>query len=215
MGVSIERARLSDQARRLAVLEERGRIARELHDSVTQTLFSLGLTSEAALKLIPKDPARAAKHVESVNELAKDALSELREMIDEMRPPLLDDEGLGAAIQRISERLTLPALVKIEGEHRPSPEVELALYWIAREALQNISRHASAGHVEVSLYELHESGTVLVVRDDGVGFDPSDSRAGGSGLSSMRARAEECGCSISIRSEPGHGARVHVRIPTR
>ena len=214
MGVSIERARLSDQARRLAVLEERSRIARELHDSVTQTLFSLGLTSEAALKLIPKDPARAAKHVESVNELAKDALSELREMIDEMRPPLLDDEGLGAAIQRISERLTLPALVKVEGEHWPSPEVEVVLYWIAREALQNISRHASAAHVEVSL-ELHESETVLVVCDDGAGFDPSDSRASGFGLSSMRARAEECGGSISIRSEPSHGARVHVRIPTR
>ncbi len=214
MGISIERARLSDHARRLAVLEERGRIARELHDSVTQTLFSLGLTSEAALKLISKDPARAAVHVESVNDLAKEALSELREMIEEMRPSVLEDEGLGAAIQRISERLELPARVSVNGERRPSPEGEVAFYWIAREALQNISKHASSSQVDVSL-ELHDSETVLVVVDDGVGFDPSESGDRGFGLASMRARAEACGGSLSIRSGPGQGSRVRVRIPTR
>ena len=212
MGVAIERARLSDKARMVAVLEERSRIARELHDSVTQTLFSLGLTAEAALKLIAKDPERSAEHLESVNKLAKEALSELRELIDETRPSLLENEGLGAAIQRLPERLTLPARVKVNGERRPSPEAEVALYWIAREALQNISKHASADQVQVTL-ELNESETVLVICDDGAGFDPSESRDRGFGLSSMRARAEEHGGSISIRSEPGHGTRVNVRIP--
>ncbi len=214
MGVAIERARLSDQARRLAVLEERSRMARELHDSVTQTLFSLGLTAEAALKVIPKDLELAAEHLESVNRLGKEALSELREMIDEMRPSLLEEEGLGAAIRGIPERLTMHAKVNVKGERSPSPEAEVAIYWIAREALQNVSKHASAGKVEVTL-ELNESETVLVVCDDGVGFDPSESRDTGFGLRSMRSRAEEHGGSISIRSDPGHGTRVHVRMPAR
>ena len=214
MGVAIERARLSDKGRKLAVLEERTRLARELHDSVTQTLFSLEMTAEAALKLIQTDSERAAGHLETITRLANEALGELREMIDQMRPSVLENEGLGAAIQRIAERLALPARVEVKGGRRPSPDTEVALYWIAREALQNISRHASAQQVEVTL-ELNKSESVLVVLDDGVGFDPSESGARGLGLASMRARAEEHGGSISIRSEPDHGARVHARIRAR
>ena len=213
MGVAIERARLSDQGRRLAVAEERTRLAHELHDSVTQTLFSLGMTAEAALKLVRMDPERAARHLESITELANDAVRELREMIEQVRPSVLEDQGLQAAIQRIVDRLALPARVEVKGGHRPSPDTEVALYWIAREALQNISKHASAERLEITL-ELTGSESVLLILDDGAGFDPSGSTGRSLGIASMRARAEKHGGAISIQSEPGHGTRVHVRIPS-
>ncbi|GAA4981292.1 hypothetical protein GCM10023334_110680 [Nonomuraea thailandensis] len=211
--IALINARLYERGRELAMVEERNRMARELHDAVTQKLFSLRLSAQAAGAMLDKAPDKAAAELERVQRLAGEALSELRAVIVELRPAELDRHGLSETLRkhvRLLDRLH-PALVSFECAELPplDPAVEVAVLRVAQEALHNALRHSGAGTVSVRL--AYGGGRLeLVVRDDGNGFEQADSR--GLGLVSMRDRAEAVGGELSVESAPGAGTTVRVEV---
>jgi signal transduction histidine kinase len=215
--IAIENARLHERSRELSTVEERKRLARELHDSVTQTLFSIGLTAEAAAGLVESDPARARRELETLQELTRAAMEEMRSLIFELRPAELETEGLAAALRRhvdVLRRLHTQEIdLKVNGDRRLVPDVEKGLLRIAQEALGNALRHSGADRVELSLSE-RDSRVTLRVADDGRGFDPEEAqlRSRRLGLVSMRERAEAFGGTIVIDSAPGRGTTVTVEV---
>jgi signal transduction histidine kinase len=216
--IAIENARLNERSRELSTIEERKRLARELHDSVTQTLFSIGLTAEAAAELVESDPSRARDQLAHLQELTRAAMQEMRSLIFELRPAELETEGLAAAVRKhvdVLRRLHEQKIeLQVEGDRRLPPDVEKGLLRIAQEALGNALRHAGAGHVSVSL-ATRDSRVSLRVADDGRGFDVEEAAARSRrlGLTSMRERAEALGGSLSVESEPGGGTTVLVEVP--
>ena len=215
--VAMENARLHERARHAAVLEERQRLARELHDSVTQALYGISLYAEAADRaLADGDVDAAATHLRDIGETTQEALGETRLLLFELRPPLLEEQGLAAALrtrlQSVEARAGLVAEFRGTGEGRLSPDAEQALYRVAQEALNNVLKHAHARHVEVSL-EVASHGALLEVADDGVGFDPARAAGGGFGLPGMRERVERLGGLLAVNSTPGAGTRVRVVVP--
>ncbi|MGV9302313.1 GAF domain-containing sensor histidine kinase [Nonomuraea sp. NPDC003727] len=212
--LALTNARLYERGRELAMLEERNRMARELHDAVTQKLFSLRLTAQAAHALLPVDQDRAAIELDRVQRLAGEALAELRAVIVELRPAELDRHGLAETLRkhvRLLDRLQ-PFRVTFEGDELPPvpADIEVAVLRVAQEALHNALRHAGADRVEVRL--THASGKlVLQVRDQGEGFDDS-ARQRGLGLASMSDRAESVGGKVTVTSEPGRGTTVRMEV---
>jgi signal transduction histidine kinase len=215
--IAIENARLHERSRELSTVEERKRLARELHDSVTQTLFSIGLTAEAAAGLVESDPARARRELETLQVLTRTAMEEMRSLIFELRPAELETEGLAAALRRHVDvlRRLYPQEIElaVDGDGRLAPDVEKGLLRIAQEALGNALRHSGAERVELSLEE-RDSRVTLRVADDGRGFDPEEAqlRSRRLGLVSMRERAEAFGGTIIIDSAPGRGTTVTVEV---
>jgi signal transduction histidine kinase len=216
--VLMEHARLYEQSRELSVLDERNRLARELHDATTQTLFSLRLAMETAASLVATDPARAAAELDTARDLVDATFAELRALVFELRPPALDSDGLVTTLRKhldVAGRAHgLRVALHTTGEERLSPAVERELFRIVQEAVTNVLRHARATTLEVEL--AFEPGSVVVtVRDDGVGFDP-DARSIRSrrlGLTSMRERARALGGSLTLQSAPGAGTTVRVEVP--
>lgn len=216
---AIENARLYQRAQEAAVLEERSRLARDLHDSVSQQLFSMTLTAQAARVQIEKNPARTAAQLERLQETAAAALAEMRALIFQLRPPGLSEQGLIAALQQhvaaLGRREGLTVHLEISGEERYARGVEQAIYRIMQEALNNVVKHAGACNVAIAL-DLQPDRTTLRVADDGAGFDlavlePSNGRH--LGLISMRERAAEIGGSLNLHSCPGQGTEVMVVVP--
>ncbi len=212
--------RLEAQRRHTAVVEERQRLARELHDSVTQSLYSITLFAGAAAEqLADGTPARASHHLQLLQTTAQDALREMRLLIFELRPPVLEKEGLAGALrarlETVEARVGLHADLLVDGNRRLPLGVEEELYRIAQEALNNVLKHAGARQVTVSLNM--EGPTVRVeIRDDGAGFDPAAVyEKGGMGLPGMRERAQRLGAKLSIDSMPGSGTRLSVEMPAR
>jgi signal transduction histidine kinase len=216
VAVAIENARLHAQAERLAVVEERQRLARELHDSVTQALYSVNLYAEAARRAIEFGKQEAAlKNLEQARNMAREAVVDMRLLIFELRPPVLEEEGLAAALQArldsVETRAGLQTAMQVEGERRLPPVVEEELFWIAQEALNNVVKHAQARGVTVRL-ELGDEEVRLEVRDDGVGFELTEAeRSGGVGLRSLQERAARIAGELVIESAPGEGTSVKVR----
>jgi signal transduction histidine kinase len=228
--VAIENARLFERSRELSVVEERNRLARELHDSVTQTLFSLDLTAAAAATLIGRDPRKATAEIERLQELARSAIAEMRALVFELRAPELDSDGFVATLRkhvdilRRVHRTDVRLEVRGDGEGCGCPDtaadlgldpvLERELLRVAQEALSNALRHARARSVRVVL-EPWPAAVRLVVSDDGVGFDPDDRqvRATHLGLTSMRERARDLGGSLEIVSAPGSGTEVRLEVP--
>jgi signal transduction histidine kinase len=203
---------------RLAVMEERQRLARELHDSVTQSLYSITLYAEAAARyLTAGESLEAADHMREVRDTAQEALREMRLLIFELRPPVLEQEGLAAALQTrleaVEARAGFKAELNVEGDWRPPFEVEEALYRIAHEALNNVLKHAGASHVKVSLIQ-DADAVCLEVRDDGCGFDPETVRyqVGRMGLHGMKERAHQINGQLTLDSGPGRGTCVRVSV---
>ena len=215
--IAIENARLHERSRELSTIEERKRLARELHDSVTQTLFSIGLTAEAAAGLVEADPARARDQLGHLQELTRTAMGEMRSLIFELRPAELETEGLAAALRKhvdVVRRLHAQEIeLCVEGDRRLPPDVEKGLLRIAQEALGNAVRHSGAGSVTLTL-AAHDSRVSLRVADDGHGFDPEEAvtRSRRLVLTSMRERAEALGGTLEIDSEPGRGTTVDVEV---
>jgi signal transduction histidine kinase len=219
--VAIENARLFERSRELSVVEERNRLARDLHDSVTQTLFSVVLNAEAALTMVCRDggqgPPQAQPQLEKVRDLARDALQEMRSLIFELRPAELEADGLVATLRKhidVLQRVRrIDIALTVRGERRLAPDIEQGLFRIAQEALNNALKHARAQHIAVEI-DL-ESGARLEVRDDGAGFDPASpaARSKRLGLTSMRERAEALDAQLTIESQPGAGTRVHIEVP--
>ncbi len=216
--IAIENARLYERAQAAAALEERQHLARELHDSVSQALYGITLGSDAARTLLERDPARVIEPLEYVRSLAEAGLAEMRALIFELRPESLENEGLVAALEKQAAALRARHEIEVRTALCEEPDgplwVKDALYRIAQEALHNTVKHARAEDVGLLLKQESER-IVLEVRDDGIGFDPSRSFPGHLGLESMRERAERLGGTLEVRSRPGKGTRVMVRIPTR
>jgi signal transduction histidine kinase len=214
--VAIENARLYGQAQQLAVLEERQRLARELHDSVSQALYGMTLGTRTARALVTQDPGRAQEALDYVLALTEAAFAEMRALIFELRPDSLEQEGLVAALTKQADLLRARHHLEVETEFCDEPGVALpikeALYRIAQEALNNTVKHAQARRVRVQLARKHEA-IVLDVEDDGAGFDPSGAFPGHLGLRGMHERATGAGGTLEVRAQPGGGTLVHVRIP--
>jgi signal transduction histidine kinase len=205
------------RARQMAVLEERQRLSRELHDSVTQSLYGISLYTAAATRALQAgDTEPAAANLAEISQTSHEALGELRLVLFELRPPVLQEHGLAAALsarlQTVEARSGLSTAFALEGDARLAPDEEQELYGLAQEALNNVVKHAHAAHVSVRL-SLAPAATVLDVVDDGAGFDPCDGQTHGLGLRGMRERAERLGGTLCVESSPGHGTRVRVEVP--
>jgi len=217
--INIERARLQQQAAELAVLEERQRLARELHDSVTQALYSVNLYADAArLALANQQPHIAAEHLRELRNVVREAMFDMRLLIYERRPLTLEKEGLAAALRArvaaVEERAGLPATIIVEGERRLPLALEEEIYRIAQEGLTNIVKHAHSHHLSIRL-RYDENAVHLELEDDGIGFDPESAKQnGGLGLRGMEERVRQLGGQLQIASAPGQGTRVQVTIPT-
>lgn len=217
--IAIENARLYEQARQLAVVEERNRLARELHDSATQSLYGVTMFAEAAARLLRTgETERAAEHLREVRETAQEALQEMRLLIFELRPPILEKEGLVAALQTRLETVEGRSGLRIEfnadGVGDLPVEIEEGLYRIAQEALNNALKHARAHTVSINLCQDQQS-VILEIADDGVGFDPiATPGKGGLGLGGMKERALLLGGRLTVSSKPGEGTTVRVEVGT-
>jgi signal transduction histidine kinase len=215
--LAIENARLYEQARQVATLEERQRLARELHDSVTQALYGVTLYAEAAARLLSSgEVGLAADHLRELRDTAQEALREMRLLIFELRPPVLRTQGLAAALQArleaVEGRAGLETEFKVEGEGRLPLEIEEELYRIAQEALNNALKHAQAHSISVSLRR-DQRTVILEIADDGIGFDPTNAQGhGGLGLRGMEERAAQLGGRLTVRSRPGEGTTIRVEV---
>ncbi len=213
---------LGEEAGRGAALEERMRFARDLHDTVNQQLFVLAMRTAAVKRRLEQAGGEAAllqPEVSALEELAGQAHKQIRELILEIRPITLEQEGLGAALKEyvsnVAERENLVLTDRIDISVRPAAMVGESLFRIAQESLNNISKHASAEHIEVLLI-LEKSQVRLKIVDDGIGFDPrGKTRPTAVGLSGIRERAEGLGGSLSIESSPGRGTAITVLIPLK
>ena len=214
--VAIENAQLYEQAQKLAVVEERQRLGRELHDSVAQALYSVTLYAQAAhMAMSAGKQDEAVENLEELRNMARDAMVDMRMLVFELHPPRLEQEGLAAALQArlasVETRAGLQTGMHVKGEQRLPLSVEEELYWIAQEALNNVVKHAQAQEVRVHL-QFDEKDVCLEVRDDGVGFEPAKpGQSGGIGLRSMEERVQRIRGRLEIESVPGQGTTVRVR----
>jgi signal transduction histidine kinase len=205
-------------ARHDAVIQERLRLARELHDSVTQAIYSITLQAQAAARLLAAGDVKAAgSYVGELGDAAQEVLEEMRLLIFELRPPLLEQVGLPLALRArldaVEARANLETELIVEASGRLPTEVEQVLYRIAQEALNNALRHASARHIAVHLHQT-QATVQLSIRDDGVGFDPAEARSkGGLGLRSIEERVGHAGGKVTLRSSPGAGTELLVEVP--
>lgn len=211
--LAIENARLMEQIKETAVMEERNRLARELHDAVTQTLFSTMLIAEVLPKLWERSPAEGLRRMEELRQLTRGALAEMRTLLLELRPAALADTDLPDLLRHLTNafigRARIPVLLQIEGQ-RPIPlDAKVALYRIAQESLNNIAKHAEASQVTVT-YLCGEDQVELTVADDGQGFNLESLPPDHLGLGIMRERAAQVGARLAITSSPGHGTQIMV-----
>jgi ligand-binding sensor domain-containing protein/signal transduction histidine kinase len=219
--LAIGTAQLYEQAQELAVAGERNRLARELHDAVTQTLFSSSLIAEALPALWESDQDEGRELLQELRRLSRGALAEMRTLLLELRPATLVEASLEDLLRQLGEAITgrtsLPVTVTVEGRFLLPDDIHVALYRIAQEALNNIVKHAQAGQVEVSLRctspQVAGDGVgrvELCIRDDGRGFDPSSAPSDRLGLGIMRERAQAIGAGLEIDSHPGSGTQVRL-----
>ena len=210
-------AQLAEEARALAALEERNRLARELHDAIKQQLFGLGLTVGAAQQLLQKDPAQAAERLAQMTGMVKQIQEEMDGIIKQLRPSSLGDEGLAAAVRALCDGWGEQTAVSITTtiEHaRPLPlNIEHALFRVTQEGLNNIARHARASQATVGLV-YRKTAVFLHIADNGIGFAVGDQSSSSFGLVNMKHRIETLGGELNIESGAGMGGTaVTVRIP--
>jgi PAS domain S-box-containing protein len=217
--ITLVNAELYQQAQALAALQERQRLAQNLHDAVNQSLFSAGLIAEVLPRLWDRDQAQARQSLEDLRRLTRGAMAEMRALLAELRPSTLTDADLGDLVRLLGNAFTgrtnIPANLTVIGQGILPAEVQVAIYRICQEALNNIAKHARASRVEINLK--HEGGAVeLSIRDNGQGFDRGQSTTtptipGHYGLTMMRERAEAIGAQLSITSQIGHGTELTIR----
>jgi signal transduction histidine kinase len=216
--IALTNARLYERSRELTITEERTRLAHELHDAVSQKLFSLRLTAQAAARLVDRDPARAKEELRQVTALAAEAADELRAAVVELRPAALDEDGLVATlrthVQVLDRAHTAHVTFTGHGLRALPAAQEEAVLRVAQEALHNALRHSAATHVDVTLRRAG-AGAELRVTDDGAGFDPRAVHRAGRhlGLVSMRDRASGVGGTLTVESAPGEGTTITMEVP--
>jgi signal transduction histidine kinase len=218
--IAVTNARLYERSRELSILDERNRLALELHDVISQKLFALALAAESAGTLLGVDDEAARAEIDRLRRLSQEALEELRYLILELRPPELERDGLATTLRKHVEVLRrvqggVPDVeVELDGEPPAEGGRDRELLRIAQEALQNAIRHSGATRVVLRL-EASDGRLVLEVRDDGSGFDPQATAVRGRrlGLSSMEERARRLGGELTISSGAGAGTTVRLEAP--
>lgn len=212
--ITMVNAELYENAQTLAALQERQRLARNLHDAVNQSLFSAGLIAEVLPRLWERSPEEGRQSLEDLRRLTRGAQADMRLLLAELLPSTLTDAELGDLLRLLGKalagRTNIPINVNVMGEGKLPNEVQVALYRLCQEGLSNIARHAGASQVDIYLnYE--PDAVELRIRDDGRGFDPDKTPPGHYGLSMMRERAAAIGAKLSITSQPGHGTEIIIR----
>ncbi|MEU0986843.1 GAF domain-containing sensor histidine kinase [Streptomyces sp. NPDC005953] len=216
--IALTNARLYERSRELTIAEERSRLAHELHDAVSQKLFSLRLTAQAAAALVDRDPARAKGELQQVAALAAEATEELRAAVVELRPAALDEDGLintlRTQIHVLDRAHSATVTFDTCGMKALPAAQEEALLRVAQEALHNALRHSGAKKVDVVLARRGQ-GAVLSITDSGKGFEPREVRRAGRhlGLVSMRDRASGVGGRLRVVSAPGKGTTIEMEVP--
>lgn len=214
--VAARTAELTLTYRQQAALEERQRLARDLHDAVSQTLFSASLLAEAIPRLWTRYPEKARQSLDQLRHLNRGALAEMRILLAELRPASPEDTNLAVLLRQLAHALAGRTQIEIdlqlEGEVKIRADVQTVFYRIAQESLNNIARHARASRVKVRLVCLPEAAT-LTITDNGRGFDPRQVKSGHLGLDIMRERARAVGASLTLKSRPGEGTEIVVSWP--
>ena len=212
IGVAVENAHLYQEAEATAAAAERTRLARELHDAVTQTLFSVSLIAEVLPDVWQMNEDEGRRRLEELRQLTRVALAEMRTLLVELRPNALIQVPLQELLKQLCEsligRALLPIQVNIKGERPLPPDVQVGLYRITQEALNNMVKHSKATQAIVTL-RLQET-VQLSIADDGCGFHPADVAPEHLGLKIMRERAEAIGAILVVHSRPGEGTQVQV-----
>jgi two-component system nitrate/nitrite sensor histidine kinase NarX len=215
---AIENARLFDQAQEAAVAEERSRLARELHDSVTQVLFSINLIALSLGRLWKRNPGMAERSTDELQRLTRGALAEMRTLLRELRPQTIAATELSTLLKQLGDGLSarhdIPVEVEVSQPCELPPEVHVTLYRIAQEALSNVAKHAEASQVAIKLI-CGDTDAHLTITDDGQGFDPNEVSAGHMGLDIMRERADAIGGAVTIASAPGAGTTITIAWPVQ
>jgi signal transduction histidine kinase len=219
--IAIENHRLYHQMREAVMSEERNRLARDLHDSVTQSLFSATLLADVLPQIWQRDPEQGLQRLEKLRRLMRGALAEMRSMLLELRPSAVINAPLADLLAQLTEAIAsrsgLPFQLYLEQIPALPEEVQTSFYRIAQEALNNVVKHAQAKQVTVSLSETllppeaaggTEREVKLVIRDDGVGYSTGDEKSTHLGISIMRERAAAIQASLALESQPGHGTQV-------
>jgi len=212
-----ERKQVEEQRARLAALEERQHLARELHDTLSQNLYGIALGAHTALTLLDNDRSKVVEALDYILSLADSGLTEMRALIFDLRPESLQVEGLVTALAKQSAAVHVRDVIEIRTDLCDEPDVPLetkeAIYRIAQEALHNAVKHAQAGWLDLRLYRSGES-IVLEISDNGVGFDPTMVFPGHLGLHSMYERATRLGGTLEIHSSPGGGTCIRAQFPS-
>ncbi len=211
--IAIQNARVYDQARKLAILEERQRLAREMHDVVSQTLFTASVVAEALPLQWERDQEKGQEGLDRLRRLTKGALAEMRTLLIELRPDALIKADLGDLITQVAEGATSRAEIEvslsIDGRGPLPPDVQTEMFRIVQEIFNNIIKHARASEVTVK-YDYSPDGVTVSVSDDGRGFDPEQVKEDRFGLRIMRERVENLGAVLKIESQPGEGTTIEV-----
>jgi signal transduction histidine kinase len=209
--IALVNAELYENAQALAALQERQRLAQNLHDAVNQSLFSAGLIADVLPRLWDRDQDEARKSLDDLRRLTRAAQAEMRALLAELRPSALTDTDLGDLLyllgNALSGRINIPVKVNVAKEVILPAEIQVAFYRVCQEALNNVAKHAKASRVDIDL--MYEGLAIeLRIRDDGAGFNPEEIFSGHYGLSMMRERAEAAGAQLSITSRSGHGTEL-------
>lgn len=216
VAIAIENARFHEQVQRLAAFQERQRLARELHDSVSQALYGIALGARTAQLRLEREPEKLAEPLDYILSLAEAGLSEMRALIFELRPESLQNEGVVVAITKQADALRARHKLEVTADLGSEPDISLdrkeALYRVTQEAMQNIARHSHATKVDVRLHR-SDSCIVLEIHDNGMGFDPGRGYPGHLGLQSMQERVALIGGDFAIVSQPGTGTTISVSLP--
>jgi signal transduction histidine kinase len=214
--LALENARLHERSRELSIVEERNRLARELHDAVAQKLFGVVLAAESGAALLDRDVEQASAQLRRVRELAREAMEELRSVIVHLRPAALAAQGLAVALGKHVDVLRRThgreIGLDVSGDAPVAAHIEADVFRIVQEALHNALRHAAAEHIDVRL-RCEDERLELSVTDDGAGFDPDEVRSTRLGLTTMVERARAAGGTLAIESSPGAGTAVRLEVP--
>jgi len=212
--ITMVNAELYEHAHTLAALQERQRLARNLHDAVNQSLFSAGLIAEVLPRLWERDPDEGRQSLEDLRRLTRGAQADMRLLLAELRPSTLTDAELSDLLRLLGNalagRTNIPISVTVAGEGKLPADVQVALYRLCQEGLSNIAKHSGASRVDIQL-QYETGGVELRIRDDGRGFDPEQTTPGHYGLSMMQERATSVGATLSITSQPGLGTEIVIR----
>ena len=213
VGVAMENAHLYEKAEEGAIAAERHRLARELHDAVTQTLFSANLIADVIPRVWKRDPEEGLRNLEELRQLTRGALAEMRTMLLEMRPESLERADIKSLITQLVDafigRVRIPVSLEIQGDGKLSHEVKLVFYRVAQEALNNIAKHSGARQVNLHL-DCQPDQLNLCIKDDGLGFDPNSITPDHLGIAIMRERAVSIGASLRIESQLSQGTTIEL-----